>query len=217
KNDKSAITCYKCKLSGHYANECSQRSQDKKINTINDHSTKTDVREIKINERILNSLFDSGASANFIGKNIWKKIRTHPEVIIQTDKEFQLADKSTCKVTEMVNVCFTYDGKNYTDQFYILTNNPNAFIIGFPLIRKINDVKNDIENLNVIGAQQRFPVTCSIKTKSEKVISWTRPIKSYHQKQKFEKIIVDLEERGIIEPSTSKWCHPVVLTTKKNG
>lgn len=48
-------------------------------------------------------------------------------------------------------------------------------------------------------------------------MSWSRPIRSQKDKAEFNALIMNLESRGIIEPSVSQWLNPVVLTRKRSG
>jgi hypothetical protein len=64
---------------------------------------------------------------------------------------------------------------------------------------------------------QKIPVECCINTKESVPVSWTRPNKSLKDKQDFEALVADLEEKRIIEPSKSAWLNPVVLTRNKSG
>jgi hypothetical protein len=58
---------------------------------------------------------------------------------------------------------------------------------------------------------------CVINSEGKSPVSWTRPLRNFKDKHDFEVLLKELEDRGIIEPSTSVWLNPVVLTRKKSG
>ncbi|EJW04411.1 hypothetical protein EDEG_04233, partial [Edhazardia aedis USNM 41457] len=87
---KENVKCFKCGNTGHYANECNKTEVKPHIKTLNDIATGVDIRKTKLENRSANALFDSGASANFIGSKILEKYR----ILTKTqsvDKIFSLA------------------------------------------------------------------------------------------------------------------------------
>lgn len=66
-----------------------------------------------------------------------------------------------------------------------------------------------------IKVKKKIPIECCIDTKDHAPISWSQPIKSLQDKKEFENAVDDLEERGIVEKSTSQWLNPTVLVRKK--
>jgi hypothetical protein len=61
------------------------------------------------------------------------------------------------------------------------------------------------------------PILCHINTGNAKPISWSSPIKSLQDRLEFQKLVDELEQKGIVEESVSLWLNPVVLVRKKNG
>ena len=64
---------------------------------------------------------------------------------------------------------------------------------------------------------KEIPVKCTINTTGSGPIAWTRPIRNRMNQVKFDELVNDLEQRGIVEPSKSTWLNPVVLVEKKSG
>lgn len=62
-----------------------------------------------------------------------------------------------------------------------------------------------------------IPIECHINTRTNTRISWSRPIRSYQDKIEFDKLVDELEKKGIVEKNTSTWLNPVVLVRKSNG
>lgn len=80
-------------------------------------------------------------------------------------------------------------------------------IFGYSIVVEINE---HCQNLKSI------PLKCSIETKGDSVVSWTRPIRNAKDRLEFKQLTNDLERRGIVEPSESLWLKSVVLNRKKN-
>lgn len=65
--------------------------------------------------------------------------------------------------------------------------------------------------------KKKLPIKCQIQTGNAKPVSNNRPIRSLQDKKDFQKLICDLERKGIVEESKSLWLNPVVLVRKKTG
>lgn len=60
-------------------------------------------------------------------------------------------------------------------------------------------------------------VTMKIKLTEEKPIVHRPRRLSIDEQQKVKKIVEDLQQKGVVRPSISEYCSPIVLTKKKNG
>jgi hypothetical protein len=103
-----------------------------------------------------------------------------------------------------VKLKYVYNGMGREDVFNVVENGKRKTIL-----LSNNVVKKIQQKIKCI------PVECKIETGNSPVVSWNRPIRSLKYKEDFEELLKDLEERGVIENSTSTWLNPVVLTRKK--
>ena len=87
----------------------------------------------------------------------------------------------------------------------------------FETDESVVDVVVGFDLLNKVTMFKYFPVSCGISTLPGKIVSWTRPIFCYKDREDFKVLIKELEDAGRVEPSTSQWLNPVLLTRKKTG
>jgi hypothetical protein len=103
-----------------------------------------------------------------------------------------------------VYIDMEYGGEKKKLKFSVIKNERDRKILISNTVFKQVDEKN-------------IPIECTIDTGDARPVSWNRPIKSYKDKEEFEKLVDELEKRGIVEDSTSKWLNPVVIVRKKSG
>ncbi|KAG0435658.1 Retrovirus-related Pol polyprotein from transposon 17.6 [Dictyocoela muelleri] len=200
------IKCFKCEKFGHYANKCNinKIEKNKNLNMCNaddEYDVKKD--KIKINNSEYVAIFDSGSSVNLVSFNFVKKLNLTPENL-KKNKTIKLVDGRKIVLTSKVNFDVEYKGNLLNLEFLILKNAIANIIIG----------SKSIEDLNNSGL---FPIECPIVTKGETIISWSRPIRNPLKKKILQKLTDELEKEGVVEPSKSLWCHPVVVVEKKDG
>lgn len=105
----------------------------------------------------------------------------------------------------MVNLEIEYKQKKITENINIVENNfDEEILLSNSLSKKLRSDK-------------LLPLECTINTKDHPPISWSRSIRTLQDKRDFEKLVQDLEKKGIIEESNSSWLNPVVLVRKKTG
>jgi hypothetical protein len=87
--------------------------------------------------------------------------------------------------------------------------------------KTFNVVKNDDECKILLSntevkhiEKKRLPIECCIDTGNNTPISWSRQIRSYRERVEFEKLLEELEDRGVIESSNSAWCNRLYLHVK---
>lgn len=81
----------------------------------------------------------------------------------------------------------------------------------------IVDVVVGFDLINQASMFRYCPVSCKIPTIPRKIVSWSRPIYSFNDREDFRELVKILEYSGKIEHSTSLWLNPVLLTRKKSG
>ncbi|KAF9750340.1 Transposon Ty3-I Gag-Pol polyprotein, partial [Nosema granulosis] len=203
--DLSKITCYNCNKEGHYATDCTEKNISGSINSLNkDFSPYSlDTDKVKINDLSLIAVFDSGACESVITSKLLKRlgnVRCSP-----TKKEFRVIDGSVVIVNYIVDLWVDYNDKKIMVTFNVINNEKDETLL----------LSNTCSKF--LRSKRKIPIECCIDTKDHAPISWSRPIKSLRDKRDFENLVDDLEERGIIEKSTSPWLNPTVLVRKKNG
>ncbi|KAG0426253.1 Gag-Pro-Pol polyprotein, partial [Dictyocoela muelleri] len=124
--------------------------------------------------------------------------------MINTNKSISLIDGSKLILSKKVFLDIEYKSRKLNLEFYVLKKSIMDIVLGCAAINKFM--------LN-----SEFPISCSIITRGNQIISWTRPIMNFKKKKIFQELVENLKSRGIIEPSTSLWCHPVVVVEKKDG
>lgn len=72
---------------------------------------------------------------------------------------------------------------------------------------------------NFIGKDESIIIAIiwEISVKSGSTVSWTRPIRRRDDIVEFKKLMVDLEQRGIVETSQPSWLNPVVWLERTPG
>jgi hypothetical protein len=197
------VKCFKCNKYGHYSNQCVTRNDNN--NVMAQESNSIDETEIILEGKPMKAIFVTGASVNMICSGALKKLNNIK--MLPGELEFTYFDGTKNKTIGKVNLKYIYNSKIYREEFNVAESNEHeTILISNTSVRHIlNDEKIEI------------PITCSINTKETAPISWNRPIRSWKDKADFEELVLRLENEGVIEPSTSDWLNPVVLTRKKDG
>jgi hypothetical protein len=95
--------------------------------------------------------------------------------------------------------------------------NDKRLLETFWVVDKATEILLSNAMVKSLRGKKEIPIVCKIDTGGKGPISWTRPIKSYKDRQDFEALCNTLKEKNIIEPSISTWLNPVVLIRKKTG
>ena len=202
KSEKKDVECFRCKLFGHYSNNCPQKNGS--TNNIDRWRPDTlDVRAIKINDKTVDALFDTGASDSMITSAWLNYLNLYKTIPV--NRTFNLIDGSRFEVNRTVKALFEYNGKLHSEEFNVVENTKDRKII----------LGNDC--LKRILSRKEIPVQCHINTGDAGPISWNRPLRSLQDKKDLKKLTDELEKAGILEESTSMWLNPVVLVRKKAG
>ncbi|KAG0433115.1 Transposon Ty3-G Gag-Pol polyprotein [Dictyocoela muelleri] len=162
-----------------------------------------DMRTVYLNNMKLRALFDSGSSINIITRKFLRRFKNLSIEKLDKNVEIRLLNGSCIKSKESVFFNTLYKVKNIDEKFFIINNGIVDVIIGQKLIKKLTH------------AAKNFPIECMILTKNENIVSWSRPIKNFRDKEDFKKLISEYETKGIIEKSKSLWLNPIVLNRKK--
>ncbi|KAG0442406.1 Retrovirus-related Pol polyprotein from transposon 17.6 [Dictyocoela muelleri] len=201
---KKRIKCFKCNELGHYSNECNKK--DDKINILRGdfkRGCKLDIDKIKIQGKDFMAIFDTGACESVITSKILKKISR--ENIFKRENEFTLINGDTVKINRGIKLDIIYKGKNIKEIFNIVENDKNEeILLSNNLVKKLR-------------TEVKIPIECTIDTRNNIPISWSRPIRSFKDKKDFHKLVCELENKGIVSESNSRWLNPVHLVRKKNG
>ena len=128
--------------------------------------------------------------------------------MLNEPKKIILRNKDIVCLYKYVNLEIQYKRNRIIERFYLLENTFIETLIGKDCIDKLTNPPKD---------EFSFPIICEISTKHDNAISWSRPYRSYHDKQKILKLMNEYESKGYIEPSTSRYLNPVILREKKSG
>lgn len=169
---------------------------------------------IRINNFRYKAILDTGSSVNVITEESLGRLESEELLIEQREGSLRVIDGTKIKVDRRVLLTVTTKGNKIKDWFWILKKGVVGVLIGNPLIKRLKDTKPQEESDSKVRC---FPVVCPIETSDKEIISWTRPIRSVSEKQEFQKLVKDLENRGIVEKSTSIWLNPIVLVRKDTG
>ncbi len=152
------------------------------------------------------AIFYTSSVDNFININILRKIRLTTEIIDnQIEKRYVMLNGTELKINKEIELTIEYKGKRISSRFKVVEKRYDGVIVGRDIREKFySEVK-------------KIQIKCAFKTKEDKVISWTRPIRNRQDQEDFIKFVDELEAREIIETSTSEWISPLVLQRKKNG
>ena len=203
--DMSSIRCFKCQKLGHYSNHC----KDTNINNNVELNVRSDIdeRKVKIQNKIFKAVFDTGASESMICSGVLKKLKNFK--LNEEKREYFLFNGKSDKTMGNVDLVFIYKGKEYEENFNVVNDDSRINIL------LCNRIVKEIEGKSLNN--KIIPGECSIDTQGAGPVSWSRPIRNHKDLTDFRVLIRELEEKGIIEPSTSNWLNPVVLVRKRDG
>ena len=202
------VKCYACGGFGHYANNCADKpsKSDKKHSNMSNFNSVEGVEkgEISLNGLEYISIFDTASTVNIISRKFANSVANITICYPKSPKIIKLIDGSEIVFKQYALLDIKYKNKAAKDIFYVINEGLADLLIGKSLLDRLKN-------------QAGFPVKCTIPTRGDSIVSWSRPIKSIHEKKEFQVLVKDLEVRGILEESRSMWLNPVVLTRKKTG
>ncbi|KAG0437575.1 Retrovirus-related Pol polyprotein from transposon opus [Dictyocoela muelleri] len=203
KRNFSPKLCFKCSKPGHIAKFCNEKNESNlsngKCNNLN-----LELEDIRLNELETKALFDSGSSINIITRKTLKQLKISEIRVLDEFLKIKLLNGSIIKSNITVRLTVSHENKMIKNTFYVINNSIVDIILGRELIEKFKRTRE-------------FPVKCHMKTVSDKIVSWSRPIRNIKDKNDFKGLINCLEKDGIVEKSNSLWLNPVVLNRKKSG
>ena len=162
-----------------------------------------DGDDVKINDTSAYAIFDSGSTLNIITSAL---LSTLNNIKIQFDEipmKITLLNGDTISTNQKVRLTCVYNNQTCEAWFWIIDKGVVNLIFSHELIKKLKTKK--------------FPIECTIPVNNSKIISITRPFKSFKEKQEFMKLIEKMENKGHLESSTSNWLNPTRLTYKDSG
>ncbi|MGL5706922.1 MAG: reverse transcriptase domain-containing protein [Aeromonas sp.] len=197
----SGVKCFNCSKTGHISKYC----LEKKLNNVKIcKNGSIDTRKIRLNGHEYEAVFDTGATDNMICSSILDEINV--DKLSPKIKEYEYFDGGSNRTIGTVNLELEYGDNKEIQEFNVVKNDK---------LKNILICNNTVKELT--KEKKIIPVECIIDTGKNDPISWNRPLKSFKDKKDFELLLKELESKKIIEPSTSLWLNPVVLTRKKNG
>lgn len=200
--------------------------------------------KINIFENEIVGLLDSGANRSAIGnesRDLLKKLglREHP-----SNNNVKVANGQTCKVEAYINVPVTYKNKTVVIPMLVVPSLCRNLILGMDFWRgfeiepicNLNALEDDAYSIQ-LSASERIDIDNIIKnfaTSAPGIIGRTNVLKhsietgdsppivqrpyyvSPYVQKEIDEEIDRMLSLGVIEPSSSPWCNPVVAVKKKN-
>ncbi|KAG0439441.1 hypothetical protein DMUE_2425 [Dictyocoela muelleri] len=175
-------------------------SQNNLVNR--DENKNLDMRYIKLNNKRINALFDTGSSINIVTRDISNLFRGIKIKMLENVDEIKLLNGASIKCNESISLDIEYKNKVLKEEFFIIESGIVDVIVGQLLVKKFSKGKI-------------FPIECRIPATNDHIVSWSRPIKNIKDKEDFKKLLAEYLTKEIIERSKSLWLNPVVLNRKK--
>ncbi|KAG0419049.1 hypothetical protein EQH57_0594 [Dictyocoela roeselum] len=160
------------------------------------------MRYIKLNNKRMNALFDTGSSINIITRSISNLFRGIKIKMLEKAVEIKLLNGSSIKCNESISLDIEYENKILNEEFFIIESGIVDVIVGQLLVKKLRKGKI-------------LPIECRIPATNDQIVSWSRPIKNIKDKEDFKKLVPEYQTKRIIERSKSQWLNPAVLNRKK--
>lgn len=163
------------------------------------------------------AVFDTGSSYNILDKRTIKKLNIGSKKIEKVDFSARLINNTTVEFKERIQLEVSYENKSHNVEFLIGKNMSEETLIGRKLVNLFD--KCNVEEKYKVSMLEpnNFPIECRIDTEKGKIVSWSRPIRSWQDKKEFQNLVEDYERRRIVEQSTLNWLNPVVIQGKKSG
>lgn len=233
---KNKVKCYRCQKFGHIARFCKEENKEKVVvNYICDFI----YANIKVGNKKLRGLIDSGSSASLI-----RKKNVDPRWIKHGNRSFLTANKSILKAHGKIDAVVTIDNREIPYEFFVVDELSEDAIIGIDFISKykismdfagrkatINSIKhtdltNDfkdilVNNLENAGEAKVEPIEIRVKEKTEPVYQHNYKM-SEAEWEVVEREINKMMESGVIEEvdptlTEKSWNSPIILIKKPDN
>ncbi|KRH94222.1 KRAB-A domain-containing protein [Pseudoloma neurophilia] len=212
KRVKPNVTCYTCGKPGHTSRLCRSSTQIKKefpekkgfLAARKDRFGIQNSEQIRIRAHYFTAVLDSGSDVNLVTRSVTAITGVSASRVLDTPEIITCLNGTKLSTVRKV-------------QLQVQMRNYYGFAWFFETDESIVNVVVGVDLLNKVTMYKYFPISCGIPTLPGKIVSWTRPIYSYKDREDFKVLIKELEEAGRIEPSKSPWLNPVLLTRKKTG
>lgn len=198
------VKCYRYGKYGHISPDCSVKEKTEKGTNMALDGNEVGDDKVKINGLKHFGVFDTGSTHNLITTRLISKLPYEEIAGKTTPLKISMLNGGEIESTQSIMINIEHKSLKTLSKFWVINDRIVDLIVG----RKLSEILKNRQ-----PSARGFPVVCEMKTPPPRIVSITRPIKSFRDKTEFYSLIKDLERKGILEESSTNWVNRVRLTS----